>query len=366
VVFENAGNVDNARASFVNNHAIPKQQMGNDDAMQDILIIGAGVAGLTVARELQKAGRDVLLLEKSRGLGGRSATRTINGSRVDHGAQYFTVRDEKFQEQVNQWLEQGHLKVWSHGFHRLTDKGLENPTSGNPRYVFPKGMNMIGKLLGEGLEVRTGTKVTRVQPKQNAWEVSSETGETFEAKSVILNMPAEQALNLCNFDLGDIRGQLERVVMDPCFALMLGYEKNLAPDWQGLHVEVPSSIAWISHDSSKRLLGDETVLVVHSTPQFARAHFEENLETVKANMLSAFSLLPFPHLRSNFVHFPLFSSPLWTDLQRWKYALASSFLGQPFVQHDSLYFCGDWCGGARLEAAYGSGLELAKHLSSFA
>jgi renalase len=322
--------------------------------MQDILIIGAGVAGLTVARELQKVGRDVVVLEKSRGLAGRSATRTINGVRVDHGAQYFTARDTRFQMQVDEWLAQGHLKIWSHGFHRLTNNGLQEPESGHPRYVFPNGMNSFGKLLDEGLNIRTETKVTRVQPKQNAWLVSSDTGETFEARTLILNLPPDQALALCDFDLGTIHHQLERVVMEPCFALMLCFEKSLAPEWQGVHVDIPSSISWISYDSSKRSSANETVLVVHSTPQFAREHFEDNPETVKSSLFSALCAL-----------LSVFNQPLWTDLQRWKYALASRFLEQPFLQHShSLYFCGDWCGGARLEAAYLSGLELANHLSS--
>jgi renalase len=321
--------------------------------MQDILMIGAGVAGLTVARELHHSGRDVLVLEKSRGLGGRSSTRTVNGTRVDHGAQYFTVRGENFQKQVNLWLEQGHLKIWSHGFHRLTDKGLEAPSSGYPRYVFSNGMNTIGKLLGEGLKIRTQTKVTQMRKEENHWVVSSDTGETFAATTVILNMPAEQALNLCSFDLGTIKTQLEQVVMEPSFALMLGYDKTLAPDWQGILVGTSTVISWLSHDSSKRPAPNETILVVHSTPQFARERFEEPLENVKTYLLEALESLP--------IGFPL-SEPLWNDMQRWKYALASEYLSERFLEHDSLYFCGDWCGGARLEAAYLSGLALAKHL----
>jgi renalase len=321
--------------------------------MQDVLIIGAGVAGLTVARKLRQKGRNVLVLEKSRGLGGRSSTRTINGVKVDHGAQYFTARDARFQKQVDEWLAQGHLKIWSHGFHHLTDKGLEEPELGHPRYIFPNGMNTIGKLLGEGVNVCTETKVTRVQPHGKTWQVSSDTGETFEARTLILNMPSEQALTLCDFDLGDVRRQLERVVMEPCFALMLGYDKSLSPAWRGVHVAIPSSLSWISHDSSKRPSANETALVVHSTPHFTKEHFEDNPETIKNSLLCALCSL-----------LPAFDQPLWIDLQRWKYALASKFLEAPFLQHDSLYFCGDWCGGARLEAAYLSGLELANHLSS--
>jgi renalase len=328
--------------------------MRHDTFVNDVIIIGAGVAGLTLARELQKVGRDVLVLEKSRGLSGRSSTRTINSVKVDHGAQYFTVRDERFQKQVDEWLAQSHLKIWSHGFHRLTEKGLQEPELGHPRYVFPKGMNTIGKLLGEGLNIRTETKVTRVQPQGKTWQVESETGETFEARTLILNMPPEQASALCAFDVGDIRQQLESVVMEPCFALMLGYDKRLAPDWQGVHVDIPSSISWIAHDSSKRENANETTFVLHSTPGFARENFEEDLNTVKEKLLSNFNF-----------QFSIFNfqSPSWTNIQRWKYALASKFLDVPFLQQGSLYFCGDWCGGARLEAAYVSGLELAKHVS---
>jgi renalase len=327
--------------------------------MQDVLIIGAGVAGLTLASELQKQGKDILVLEKSRGLGGRSATRTINSSRLDHGAQYFTARDERFQKQVDDWLARGHVKVWSHGFHRLTEKGLEAPARGNPRYVFPQGMNAIGKLLGEGSNVRTQTKVTSVEKKAEGWQISSDTGETFTAKTLILNMPPEQALSLCAFELGEVKQQLERVVMEPSFALMLGYEAASAPQWQGILVEVPSSISWIAHDSSKRETPKETTLVVHSTPAFAREHFDEAPDTVKEKLLAALDLQPSTSLSTSLQPF------LWTDLQRWKYALASTFVDAPFLAYDSsLYFCGDWCGGARLEAAYLSGLALASHLNS--
>jgi renalase len=327
--------------------------------MQDVLIIGAGVAGLTLAREIKKAGRDVLFLEKSRGLGGRSATRTVNGNRVDPGAQYFTARDPRFQKQVDEWSHQGYLKIWSHGFHRLTDKGLEVPSQGNPRYVFPQGMNTMGKLLGEGLNIRTQTKVTSVSKKGDIWLVSSETGEVVEARTVVLNMPPEQILALCQVDLGEVKRELERVVMEPCFALMLGYDLTTVPAWQGVLVEIPGPISWIAHDSSKRTNPKETTLVIHSTPAFARDYFDEASDKVKEKLSSAFRDLNLPETRD-----PKPQTLLWSDLQRWKYALASTHLDLPYVQYDeTFYLCGDWCGGARLESAYLSGVSLAEKFS---
>ena len=61
-----------------------------------IAIIGAGMAGVSAANVLTTHGCAATLFEKSRGYGGRCATKRWEVSTVDHGAQYFTIRDERF------------------------------------------------------------------------------------------------------------------------------------------------------------------------------------------------------------------------------------------------------------------------------
>ena len=51
-----------------------------------IAIIGAGLAGLSAARALTAAGHTPVVFEKSRGLGGRLATRRTEFGPIDHGA----------------------------------------------------------------------------------------------------------------------------------------------------------------------------------------------------------------------------------------------------------------------------------------
>mgnify|MGYP001382774367 CR=1 FL=1 len=63
-----------------------------------IAIVGAGMAGVACARTLVQAGHRVTLFEKSRGAGGRMATRRSEFGGFDHGAQFFTVRDERFRQ----------------------------------------------------------------------------------------------------------------------------------------------------------------------------------------------------------------------------------------------------------------------------
>lgn len=54
----------------------------------DVVVVGAGFAGLAAARELDKRGRDVVVLEGRDRVGGRSSTATIAGVPVDLGGTF--------------------------------------------------------------------------------------------------------------------------------------------------------------------------------------------------------------------------------------------------------------------------------------
>ena len=77
----------------------------------DIAIIGAGIAGLVCSQELQQAGYSVVVLEKSRGVGGRMATRRVSGSRADHGVRYLEPTDQLLQ-QFPPWDHKSVLFRW--------------------------------------------------------------------------------------------------------------------------------------------------------------------------------------------------------------------------------------------------------------
>ena len=80
--------------------------------MTTYAIIGAGMAGLTCAQRLSHTNSHISLWEKSRGIGGRMAQRRWESTRFDHGAQYLQAKSPEFQQQLNQWQQQGHLQAW--------------------------------------------------------------------------------------------------------------------------------------------------------------------------------------------------------------------------------------------------------------
>jgi len=124
----------------------------SDETESDrVVVVGAGLAGLTAARALTRAGVPVTVLDKGRGVGGRLATRRIGGARLDHGAQFFTVRTDAFRALVEQATGDGVVAEWCRGF---------GEADGFPRYVATEGMTGLAKWLAAGLDVRTGLRVT--------------------------------------------------------------------------------------------------------------------------------------------------------------------------------------------------------------
>jgi monoamine oxidase len=56
----------------------------------DVAVVGAGLAGLTAARQLARSGRSVVVIEARRRVGGRNLVEPIGGgAAVEHGGQFF-------------------------------------------------------------------------------------------------------------------------------------------------------------------------------------------------------------------------------------------------------------------------------------
>jgi phytoene dehydrogenase-like protein len=97
-----------------------------------ILVVGAGLAGLSCALELQRAGRDFLLLEAAPQVGGRQRTTRHDGFTLDHGFQVVLSSYRAVGEVVDvaalqpRWFESGALIHHSGKFSRLASP-LENP-----------------------------------------------------------------------------------------------------------------------------------------------------------------------------------------------------------------------------------------------
>jgi renalase len=336
-----------------------------------IAIIGAGMAGVTCARTLRQAGHKVTIFEKSRGLGGRMATRSSAFGSFDHGAQYFTVRDQRFELAIG--TASGVCKPWSANAVRVLDPNgrvIEAGLPGGERHwVATPRMNDLVKFWGKPLvldgNVLLQTRVMQLMPdrlKIGGWQLQAETeggGQQVFAgfDQVILAIPPAQASILLKASgLGELAQPLTNVRMDPCWTLMLAYPQavqpgliTLGPQWNAAR-STHHRIAWMARESSKP--GRERIerWTVQASAPWSAEHVNDTPERITGKLLKAFAEIT-----------GIRATPSHVDVHRWLFAKTAQPLGPSYLwsKEQGIGLCGDWCLGHRVEDAFISGLDLA-------
>jgi len=336
-----------------------------------IAIIGAGLSGLVAANRLAQAGHEVTVFEKSRGFGGRHATRYAQRDktkRFDHGAPYLAARTEPYKQFLSQLEKENIIHRWTNKFlYRDADVLTEMAvlSGGQDLYVASEGMNAVGKYLSRTVDVRTQVRVGGItylgsnRGHKKAWMVNSDTQEVFEADAVVVAVPAVQAYGIIQTtqDETSIRRiirEIDTITYDADLSVMLNYGKREIPEWKALMMKNPI-ITLVVNESSKRDFGGELNLVVHTTPEFASAYSQGDREIALHQVLKV--------LMGELGAFA--SEPSWHEIHYWRYAHAKSYLARPFFECDNpdqpLALIGDYFMGSDAEAAYTSAIALSDH-----
>ena len=355
-----------------------KRKRSPEVAAKHFAIIGAGIAGIACARTLVQAGHQVTVFEKSHSAGGRMSTRSSSFGSFDHGAQYFTVRDERFAKAIA--IAPELCRPWSANTVRVLDEHGRVAAAGLPakesHFVAVPGMNALvqhwAKPLQSPLQSATQssvaftTKVTRIErDKLNAdkWQLctsgeddSQQVYSGFDA--VLLAMPSEQAHSLLQTSKqgAELIKSVRKVSVAPCWTLMVAFanavQPNMAhigPQWNAARSS-HHRISWLARESSKPGRGSVERWTVQASPAWSAEHLEDAAPRVQAKLLKAFSEVT-----------GIRAEPTHADVHRWRYAQTTLALGKSHLWDDKLGIgvCGDWCLGHRVEDGFISGLELA-------
>jgi predicted NAD/FAD-dependent oxidoreductase len=341
-------------------------------APQHFAVIGAGMAGIACARTLVQAGHQVTVFEKSAALGGRMATRDSAFGSFDHGAQYFTARDPRFETTLATTPKL--CKRWSANSVQILDElghitgpGLPNHDA---HWVAVPGMNSLVSGWADPLRnagnIEIQTRVTRLERdavQAKRWQLRTEgldgSQHVFSGfDGVLLAIPSAQARDLLNNSkqAAPWVKQIEQVKIAPCWTLMLAFPQamqpglsTLGPQWNAAR-STHHRIAWLARESSKP--GRDTIerWTVQASPAWSQEHLQDDPARAEAKLLKAFTEVT-----------GIRAEPAHVDSQRWLYAKTLTPLGKSHLwdAKKGLGLCGDWCIGHRVEDAFISGLELA-------
>jgi renalase len=336
--------------------------IGTVNSPGTVLVIGAGISGLACARALQAINIPTRVVERSRAVGGRMASRHLEGRLVDLGAASFTADlTSPFGAVVQDWLDRGLARPWTDTFSVAEPEHPLVTKAGPVRYAAPGGLRSLVTDLAAGLEIELKRTLapgsvqsvgpgSGARPGSGSGPGASVDGDEFAA--VVLAMPDPQARRV--LDHGNAARSLlnEESAWAPTIAVALGWSARFWPaDFHGAFVNGSPTLSFLADDGDRR--GDGApVLVAHSSRELAEQHLADP-DTVIAPMTDATRAL-----------LGISDKPVWSYAHRWTFARPAAAHPEPFHFEAGIGVCGDaWGAPSAVGTAWNSGDALGRAIA---
>jgi len=310
----------------------------------DVVVVGAGIAGLSARRLLMKRGLAVCVVEKSRGLGGRVSSRRGDGWTADLGAQFMARLHPEWESCVP--------------VAALREVRLPKRPE-YPRWCHPDGMSGVAKMIaGDITDVVLQSRVTRIERGSTGWKVVVDTDRKIAARAILVTIPVPQAHELLVASGLDIQPDLvaavARLKSRSCISVVLNSADARhaveVSNWPIFWKEPNSELEGIYDQNRKGIRCAQRVIVAHASTSFTAALWNEEPERIKASVGHAVNrFMSSNGLRAGW-------EPI--HVHKWRYS-------EPEVVHSEaclivdpdapLVLAGDAFGRASVDGAFSSG-----------
>lgn len=312
-----------------------------------VVVVGAGIAGLMAGQSLSNSGHDVVVVDKGRSPGGRIATRRIDDATLDHGAQFFTVRDSLFESHVSEWIASGVVTEWCRGF----DTTAQN-NDGYPRYRGVHGMTDIAKHLAQGLDVRCNTLAFSIaRGATSKWQLKIDDGSVLDADAIIVTCPLPQAYVLLVTADIELPESMLRTEYDRTICLLAVLNQSSAVTKPGGLQHPDETFSFIA-DNTIKGISSAVALTMHANPQFSLEHWDTSTDDVQRLLLER----AIPWIGD--------ATVITSQIKKWRLATPLTIWPERYWANDMIVLAGDAFGGPKIEGAVLSGLSAANYLAN--
>ena len=310
-----------------------------------VVVVGAGIAGLMAAQSLVENGHDVVVVDKGRSPGGRLATRRIDDATLDHGAQFFTVRDPLFKSHVEKWTASGVVTEWCRGF----DSAAQN-NDGFPRYRGVRGMTDIAKHLANGLDVRCNTLAFSIAPGTTSkWQLNIDDGSALNADALIVTCPLPQTYALLVTADIELPDSMMRTEYDRTICLLAVLNQSSAVVSPGGLQNPDETFSFVA-DNAIKGISSAVALTLHANPQFSLEHWDAPPQDVHDLLLKQAK----PWIGD--------ATVVTSQVKKWRLATPLTIWPERHWANEMIVLAGDAFGGPKIEGAALSGLSAANYL----
>lgn len=319
---------------------------GCKNMVKEFIVIGAGLSGLNVARKIREhALGDVLILEKSRGVGGRMATRRTMGTRFDHGAQFYRLKPE-ISEPHQKWQHSGIGHRWFE-----SEKG--------EHWCSSSGMTAFAKDMAVDLDISLEKEIKSVRREGKAWTLTSNKGETWSCRNLIISSPTPQTLKLLeeinHEQMLDekVWSKLKSITYTKALIALVVLDEGSELDMELRdYLEFETGHFFSISNQQGKGVSSTSALSITMSPQFSDDEFEHDDESTLQKILKCF-MAAYPNVKIKSA-----------ELKKWRYCQPTNHPEKLFeVIAPQLYLIGDSFGGSSLLGAIRSSEALWRFLS---
>ncbi|WP_029653434.1 NAD(P)/FAD-dependent oxidoreductase [Marinobacter daepoensis] len=327
-------------------------------SIRSVAVIGSGLAGLTSAIMLGDSGHRVRVFEKSRGPGGRMASKRVTNGSADIGAQYFTSRNPGFTRFLDRWAGKDSYGIWNARF------GFQSPERGwlafpdEHRFVGMPRMTAITRALSAHVELDAGVRIARMSRDGLQWRLTDFDGKEYTGfDQVVITAPPAQAQDL--LESSGLHEFADRLAahsgnMLPCWAVAAHFAEPVQGRFDAMR-PASEALFWLANNSSKPgREGAGQWWVLHATPEWTQHRLDDSPDLVARALMAEFAKLTGHQGQA-------------TDwvAHRWLYARSDAG-DNPGCLYDvslGIGVAGDWLAGGRVEGAWESANQLIRAMA---
>lgn len=289
----------------------------------EVAIVGAGMAGLAAADALVHEGASVTVYDKSRGLGGRLATRRAGPWRIDHGAPWVDARYAAFGAHLRRAEAAGHAAEAAPG-----------------RMIGLPTMSGLVAPLANGAAVHHEVEIATVRIASGHVELKDTDDRAHGPFArAIVAIPAPQAARVVDLPGTSV---LREVRMVPVWTLLAAWRDGTPATARDDVVDLAVPMA--GRPGREDQAG---AVALHADPDWSAENLEHDKAAMAERLLARIA--------------PDGPDPDYVAAHRWRFARAATPLGDPYLAlADGLVLLGgDWALGDRAEHAWLSGRAMA-------
>jgi predicted NAD/FAD-dependent oxidoreductase len=314
-----------------------------------VAVVGAGLAGLAAARELRAGGHDVVVLEKSRGLGGRLAARRAGGTVLDHGSPVLAAPAGTA------------LRALADALPADDRVDLEDGIA------YRAGATRLPKLMAEGLDVMLGVRLAALREVTGGLELGDEQGNTHGvADAAVVTAPAPQAADLLerSGERAERVAALRALAYAPAVMVLAGVREAAPPPWAAAR-PAAGPLAEVRREAAKDRPEPDGAApyVARLGPEASVALLDASDEAALARALPALAQLLGPAA----------AEPAWAQVKRWRFAVPLERLDPAWAARPGsrIALAGDAVTGAGFgeaghPAVFASGVAAARRVVALA